>query len=44
MQFETNELEANQAEVADNIREMEIRLDAQELELRVFKRATSELK
>jgi TRAP-type C4-dicarboxylate transport system substrate-binding protein len=37
MQFETNELEANQAEVADNIRKMEIRLDAQELELRVFK-------
>ena len=44
MQFETNELEANQAEVADNIRKMEIRLDAQELELRVFKRATPDAK
>ena len=43
-QFETNELEANQAEVADNIRKMEIRLDAHELELRVFKRATSDAK
>jgi hypothetical protein len=44
MQFDTNELEANQAKVADNIRKMEIRLDAQEAELRVFKKATSDAK
>jgi hypothetical protein len=44
MQFETNELVANQAEVADNNRKMEIRLDAHELELRVFKRTTLDAK
>ena len=44
MRFETSELEANQAEVADSIRKMKIRLDTQEVELRVFKRATSDAK
>jgi hypothetical protein len=37
-------LEANQAEVADSIRKMEIRLDTQEVELRVFNKATSDTK
>jgi hypothetical protein len=41
MRFETSELEANQAEVADSIRKMETILDTQEVELRVLKRATS---